>query len=363
MSTVRLALRHPNGVTPIWVGAGAIDDTRRERADIIAGRRVFAITSPPLRQLHGDAVERLGAEAADFRVFEVADGEMAKTVESATGLWRQFLLSGGKRDGLVVAFGGGSIGDLAGFVAGCFLRGVDVVQVPTTLLAQVDAAIGGKTAINLPEAKNSVGVFHHPLAVVADTNLLTTLKPRQLRCGLFEVLKTAAVLDAGLLGALETNLEAVLDADPVALAPIVKRTAAAKIKVVEEDPEEQDKRRLLNFGHTLGHALEMTSGTLEHGEAVGYGMLFALDLAVERGFPAAEADRVRVLIRRFGLPPLPHSLDLEAVIARLARDKKARETGISWVFPRLLGCGEIVDDVGVEDVKSRLAAFLAGLVE
>ena len=359
MPVARLELRHSAGTTPVWVGAGALEKARVELASAVIDRRVFAVTSPPVYRLHGGSLERLLAGAADFQLLEVADGEVAKTIETATGIWRRLLLNGGKRDSLVVAFGGGSIGDLAGFVAGCFLRGVDVLQVPTTLLAQVDAAIGGKTAVNLPEAKNSVGVFHHPLGTVADTRFLSTLAPRQLRSGLFEVLKTGAILDAGLFDLLETYLDAALTGDADALAPIVERTAVAKIGLVEDDPEEHDRRRLLNFGHTLGHALELASDNLEHGEAVGYGMLFALDLAIERGLPIGEAERARSLIRRLGLPPLAADIRFDAVLGRLERDKKAREGGIAWVLPLALGRGGIFTDVQLEDVSGRLAGFLA----
>lgn len=341
------------------VGAGVLGDATARLWGLVRGRRVFAVSSARIVKLHGEILDRLGTTAAHFETLEVVDGEKAKSVEVAADLWRRLLLAGGKRDSLIVAFGGGSIGDLAGFVAGCFLRGVDLIQIPTTLLAQVDAAIGGKTAINLPQAKNSVGVFHHPLATVADTRLLTTLAPRQLRSGLFEVVKTGAVLDAGLLDDLEVRLGDVIEANPEALAPIVARTAAAKIAIVEEDPEEAGRRKLLNFGHTLGHALEMTSGTLEHGEAVGYGMLFALDLAHERGLGAEAAARVRRLIYSLGLPALPPDLNLDNVLGHLQRDKKAREGGVSWVLPESLGVGGVFDDVDLTDVRRRLPGFVA----
>ncbi|MDH3254818.1 MAG: 3-dehydroquinate synthase [Acidobacteriota bacterium] len=357
---VRLELRREAGSTSVWIGSGALDVALTGLSSLLGGRRVFVITSPPLRQLHGEALEPLAAAAGEFQVLEVADGEAAKTPETAIGVWRTLLAAGGKRDSLIVAFGGGSIGDLAGFVAGTFLRGVDYVQIPTTLLAQVDAAIGGKTAINLPEAKNSVGLFYHPLATIADTGFLGTLPPRQLRSGLFEVVKTAVMRDADLFSRLEADLARLLAGDADALAESVKLTAAAKIGVVEKDPKENDIRQLLNFGHTLGHALELSLEMLEHGEAVGYGMLFAIDLAVARGFAPGEADRVRALIRRIGLPPLPPTVPLEAVMARLERDKKAREAGLAWVVPLHIGSGEICTDIAAEDVRHRVGDFLGG---
>jgi 3-dehydroquinate synthase len=362
----RLELRHPGGSTPIWVGAGALGNALEALGASLARRRVFAVTSPPVRALHGAALDAVAATAGAFRILEVADGESAKSVETVVTLWRRLLDEGGKRDSLIVAFGGGSIGDVAGFVAATFLRGVDYLQVPTTLLAQVDASIGGKTAINLPRAKNCVGAFHHPVATIAETTFLETLGPRQIRCGLFEVVKTAAMLDSDLFAMLETELEELLGGGAEVLAPVVEATAAAKIAVVERDPTEGNDRRLLNFGHTLGHALESAAvdvhghKTLEHGEAVGYGMLFALELARPRGLGMKEAERIRELVVRIGLPPLPGGLDPADLIDRIARDKKAREGSIAWVMPMKIGDGLVVENVTGEEVSSTIDRFLAG---
>jgi 3-dehydroquinate synthase len=362
----RLELRHPGGSTPIWVGAGALGNALEALGDRLARRRVFAVTSPPVRALHGGALDAVAAAAGPFRILEVSDGESAKSVESAVTLWQRLLDGGGKRDSLIVAFGGGSIGDVAGFVAATFLRGVDYLQVPTTLLAQVDASIGGKTAINLPGAKNCVGAFHHPVAAIAETTFLETLTPRQIRCGLFEVVKTAAMLDPDLFAMLETEMEELLGGGAEALAPVVEATAAAKIAIVERDPTEGNYRRLLNFGHTLGHALESAAvdahghKTLQHGEAVGYGMLFALELARSRGLGVEEAERIRALVLRIGLPPLSGRLRPGDLIDRIARDKKAREGAIAWVLPGRIGNGLVVEDVSGEEVSSAIDRFLAG---
>ena len=361
--TYRLALHHPSGATSVLVGAGALEEAGDELAAWAGGRTLFAVSTPRVLALHGAALEPVRSAAARAVTLEVEDGEGAKTLETAERLWSEMLAAGGKRDSRVLAFGGGSCGDVAGFAAGCFLRGVGLVQVPTTLLGQVDAALGGKTAVDLPLAKNSVGLFHHPALVVADTRLLATLPPEELRSGLVEVVKMAFLLEPELLGRIEADLARLLTADPEALAPVVAEAAAAKIAVVEADPEERGERRLLNFGHTFGHALEAVLGYrgLRHGEAVAYGMLFALRLAgsparTER-LPAADAERLRSLLARLALPELP-APPAEELLAAMARDKKAREAGLVWVLPARIGEGRVLAGVGEAEVRRELAAFL-----
>src|SRR5882724_1185808 len=356
----RLALRHPDGETPVLVGEGALDHAREELSAWLAGRTVFLVSTPRVLGLHGHRLDALQAAAARWVVLGVEEGELAKTVASAERLWNAMLAAGGKRDSRVLAFGGGSVGDLGGFVAGCFLRGIEFVQLPSTLLAQVDAAIGGKTGVDLPGGKNTVGLFHHPFQVVCDTALLPTLPRGELRSGLVEVVKMAALLDPPLLARVEAELDTLLAGDPEALGPVVAAAAAAKIGVVLRDPTEQGDRRLLNFGHTLGHALETAGGYagLRHGEAVAYGLLFALRLAARRGLAADLAPRLLALLSRFDLPPLP-VVDPEALLGHMARDKKAREGGLVWVLPAALGEGRMVDGIGREEVVSELGRFLA----
>jgi 3-dehydroquinate synthase len=347
--TAHLALRHPGGTTPILIGEGALDEARAHLAAWTAGRTLFVLSTPNLLALHGAALESLGAGAARRVVLTVPDGEAAKTVATADRLWREMVAAGGKRDSRLIAFGGGSVGDLGGFVSGCFLRGISCVQVPTTLLAQVDAAIGGKTAVDLPEGKNTVGLFHHPKMVVADTALLATLPREELRSGLVEAIKMAALLDVGLLARIEEDLAALLAGAPSSLAPVAAAAAAAKVAVVERDPEEAGERRLLNFGHTLGHAIE---------SAAGY---TALRLAIRRGCPEADAARLAALLARLDLPPLSGLPALSAgdLIARLARDKKARETGLAWVLPARLGEGMIVGGIEASELAAEIPRFLA----
>ena len=355
----RLRLRHPGGETPVVVGRGALAAAAAELGDRLRGRALFAVTTPRVRRLHPGPLELLETAGGRLTVLEVEEGEGAKTPATAASLWSRMLAGGGRRDSRVVAFGGGSVGDLAGFVAGAFLRGVPVVQLPTTLLAQVDAAIGGKTAVDLPEAKNSVGLFHHPELVVCDTELLATLPREELRSGLYEVIKIALLRSPDLLERVEDDAEALLAGDVERLAPVVAGAAAAKIEVVAGDPDDRGRRRILNFGHTLGHAIEAALGYdgLRHGEAVGYGMLFALRLARRRGLDPAVELRLGALVERLGLPPLP-ALDPERLMAFVARDKKAGEEGVVWVLPTAVGAGANATPVGPAEVRRELESFL-----
>ncbi len=364
MSVARMTLRHPGGSTPVLAGEGALEAFVQEIGGWLEDRTVFVITTPRVWQLHGGVLEPILATVADGTRFEVPEGEAAKSAATAQRLWGEMLSCGGKRDSRVIAFGGGSVGDLAGFAAGCFLRGISFLQIPTTLLAQVDASIGGKTGINLPEAKNSVGLFCHPWATVADTRFLETLPREELGAGLMEVVKVGAILDRQLFEDVEEGLDGLLSGDAALLGPIVARAAQAKIEVVEKDPEENDLRRMLNFGHTLGHALEarLDYKALRHGEAVGYGMLFALRLAAKRGLHVDAIDRLHSLICRFDLPQLPE-VDPQELLEMMRRDKKARESGLVWILPTRIGSGQPTSGVEESEVLRELTEFLAAPLE
>ncbi len=355
----RFALRHPGGVTELGVATGAPGWIADELASWVAGRAVFVVTARPVWRLHGDALAPLEAAAARWQVFEVEDGEGAKSLAVAERSWRALSRAGGRRDSRLVALGGGSVGDLAGFVAGCFLRGIAYCQVPTTAIAQVDAAVGGKTAVNLPEAKNSVGVFHHPERVLTDPAFLATLPRRDRRAGLVEVVKMAALLDPMLLERVEASWAALDRGDPAAWLPVVAGAQRLKAGLVEQDPGESGRRRLLNFGHTLAHALEAVLGYqgLGHGEAVAWGLRFAFRLARRCGMDPEVGERLRPLLERVEAPPLP-ALDPEAVWAAISRDKKADEAGVHWVLAERLGCG-VMRPIEPDVVREELADFLA----
>lgn len=367
----RLTLSHPRGVSEILVGprllAGAGSGALGGVADWCRGRVVFLVTSASPDRHCGAAARRLLAPSARLEVIEVPDGEAAKTVDCAASVWREMLDRGGKRDSRLVTLGGGAVGDLGGFAAGCFLRGIDYVQIPTTLLAQVDASVGGKTGVDLPGGKNTVGAFHHPRFVLADIDCLRTLPGDELRAGLFEVVKMAALLDLDLLALVEESLDRLLAVEDEWMTPVVAASIEAKLGVVEADLEEGDRRRLLNFGHTLGHAIESEFGYrgLRHGDAVGHGMRFALRLALRRGLEPGFAARLERLIERMAPPDLGDverqlgaRLDVDRLIAAMGRDKKARESGLVWILPAAAGRGEIVADLDPALVRSELAAFL-----
>jgi len=327
----------------------------------LAERTVFVITSPEVWSLHGSTLEPVLDAASRWLRLEVAEGESAKNLAHAERLWEQMLELGGKRDSRVIAFGGGSVGDLGGFVAGCFMRGIEVAQVPTTLLAQVDSSIGGKTGINLPAAKNSVGLFCHPKWVIADTRFLTTLPREEVGSGLMEVVKAGIALDAHLFAILEQDLGRLMNTEVPALSPVIAEAIAAKIAVVERDPAEKGDRRLLNLGHTLGHALEAQLGYrgLRHGEAVGYGMLFAVRLARKRTLSRQDCLRIEQLIARFELPELPR-LDAAELLGSMRLDKKNREAARVWVLPVEIGKAQVFDDIGENEVGEELHRFLTG---
>lgn len=357
--TDRLSLRHPDGTTTIYIGNHVLEASRGAVTRWVEGRRVFIVSTPRVLSLHGQALDGLLSAAQAQEVLSVPEGEEAKSLEVAGTLWAEILARGGKRDSRLIAFGGGSVGDLGGFVAGCFLRGIEYLQMPTTLLAQVDAALGGKTAIDCGGVKNSVGLFHHPAMVISEASFLSTLPKEEVRAALAEVIKMAALLDPLLLERLEARLPELLAGEPEALAPVVLAAARAKVRVVQRDPEEAGERRLLNFGHTLGHALEAAAagGSLRHGDAIAYGMLFALRLALSRGLEESVARRLEELIKGLDLPPLP-SYEIDSLMALMQKDKKNQESGLVWVLPESVGQGKMFDDVESREVRELLPSFL-----
>ena len=353
-----IQISHDRGQYSVAVGSGLL--TSDLLADAVRGRRVFVVTSEPIKQLHGHRLETGLAEALEVEWLMVPDGEEAKSIEIASELWNGMLELSGKRDSLVVAFGGGSVGDLAGFVAASFLRGVDFVQIPTTLLAQVDASVGGKVAVDLPLGKNTVGAFHQPQLVIADVDLLVTLDERDVVSGLVESLKMGVILDEGLVQLIERQLPALLSAEPGALARVVARSVRTKANVVERDPFESGERKLLNFGHTLGHAIEvcLAYGGLRHGEAVAYGIQFATRLSKIRGLSELDAARIERAVAALPLPPLP-KLDPSELLEACSRDKKATESSLSWVLCAAMGQGTVDDDFGGPEVRRELEHFLS----
>jgi 3-dehydroquinate synthase len=299
----------------------------------------FILSSPTVWRHWGRPLAKIFGKAARGAIL-FDDAESAKRIATVEGIARELVQAGADRRAVVVAVGGGVVGDVAGFAAATYLRGVRLVHIPTTLVAQVDSAIGGKTGVDLPEGKNLVGAFYPPRLVIADPATLGTLPHREFRAGLYEVIKYGVIADPKLFDFLELRMERILRRDPAAVAYIISRSAAIKARVVSADEREGGLRQILNFGHTFGHALETATGYRRflHGEAVGWGMLGATLLALGMGhLRESDAERIIRLIASVG--PLPSLGKIRATQLRpiLASDKKARAGRVRWVLPRRIG--------------------------
>ncbi|MDH0108062.1 3-dehydroquinate synthase, partial [Stenotrophomonas maltophilia] len=317
----------------ITIGAGAQADGIA-LASHVRGRHVLLLSDSEVAPRYLDAVKQtLLTARPDLIVGEhvLAAGEASKTLAEFGRAIEALAALGATRDACVFALGGGVVGDLAGFAAACWMRGVDCVQLPTTLLAMVDSSVGGKTAVDIPAGKNLVGAFHPPRAVIADTRVLATLPPRELRAGLAEVVKYGALGDAVFFEWLQQHADALLAGEDAVLAEAIARSCRHKAAIVERDPFEKGERALLNLGHTFGHAIETEQGysapgrdALNHGEAVAVGMVLAAKLSTHLGL-ADDADRARLqaLLERLGLPvSIPAGLDPQALLGRMRLDKK-----------------------------------------
>jgi 3-dehydroquinate synthase len=289
-------------------------------------------------------------------------GEATKSLNSAALLYDRLIEQSADRHTVVLALGGGVIGDLAGFAAATYARGLPLVMVPTTLLAQVDSSVGGKVGVNHPRAKNIIGAFHQPRAVWIDTETLQSLSPRELRCGLAEVVKYGVIMDADFFADLEGRAAAILERDPAALRDIVARSCRLKARVVVEDErEETGARAVLNFGHTIAHAIEAVAGyegDITHGEAVAAGMVAESHLAARLGWvDDAFVGRLVSLLERFGLPTRFAGLDLDRLERAMSYDKKNQQGKIRFVLPRALGRVELTAVPGLDDVRAVLRFF------
>jgi 3-dehydroquinate synthase len=305
---------------------------------------------------YAQALETAGIPA---RISIVPPGEHSKALAQAERLYDELLAFGADRHTLIVAFGGGVVGDLAGFVAATFTRGVPLVMVPTTLLAQVDSSIGGKVGVNHPLGKNLIGAFHQPRGVWIDTATLETLPDRELRSGLAEVVKYGVIASPGLFAFLEQNADAVLRRDSSALEHIILESCRIKAGVVERDEREEGaERAMLNFGHTIAHAIETAQGYdghFLHGEAVAAGMVAESRLAERLRWVSSDVvDRQVALLERLGLPVRAPGLDLETLLAAMRRDKKNRLGKIRFVLPRSIGRVELTDAPGEADIRAAL---------
>ena len=324
-----------------------------------ARTRVFVISSPLVWRLHGRTVTDALPKAEPILI---PDGERFKTLQTVTRIYESLIRAEADRTATILAFGGGVIGDVVGFAAATFLRGVALVHVPTTLLAQVDSSIGGKVGVNHALGKNLIGAFHPPRAVVVDPQWLETLPRREFRAGLYEIVKYGVIASPDLFDRVRRETAAVFERDPAVLVPIIVDSCRIKAAVVAADERENDLRRTLNFGHTAGHAIEAVTKyrRFRHGEAVAYGMLVAADIAVARGM-LGRADRQALADIIAHLGPLPPIADLSVkqILQTIRRDKKVLAGRLHVVLPTAIGQTAIVDDVSEKEIE--LALRKAGM--
>ena len=344
---------------PIHVGTGILDDSRLY-APLVGSAQTAIITDRIVAPLYLARVRQV-LQGLGARVTEVVidSGEEAKCWQTLDSVFDALLAARCDRQTVIIALGGGVVGDLAGFAAAVYQRGVPFVQVPTTLLAQVDSSVGGKTAINHARGKNMIGAFHQPLAVIADVATLGTLPEREVRAGVAEVFKHGFILDAEFVAWLEDNLERILAREPDALVHAIRRSCELKARIVAADERERGVRALLNFGHTFGHAIETGVGYGEwlHGEAVAAGMVMAAELSARAGL-ITEADvyRLRSLILRAGLPVKGPCLPVERYLELMAVDKKAAAGRPRFVVLEAMGRAAVRGDFDDSQVRSCIAA-------
>lgn len=357
MQTVDVALGDRS--YPIHVGAGLL-----AKPDLlephIRGKRVAVVTNETIAPIYLDQLGWL-KERFELSTIILPDGEQFKTLETLQQVFDRLLHDVHGRDTTLIALGGGVIGDMTGFAAACFMRGVSFIQIPTTLLAQVDSSVGGKTGVNHPLGKNMIGAFHQPVCVLADVETLTTLPDRQLAAGLAEVVKYGLIRDPGFFAWIEHNVDCLTGRDPGALSEAVRRSCENKAEIVIADEKEAGVRALLNFGHTFGHAIETAlhyEGWL-HGEAVAAGMMMAADLSARMGWlEHAEVERMRTVLEQLQLPTEPPpGIGSDRFESLMARDKKVLAGKLRLVLLRELGHAVICDDFPQTDLRATLGAY------
>jgi len=353
MTTVRIDVPTPSRRYGVTLGHGVLDKLPRILDDAAVPARRFVVSSPLIWRLHGSRLARAGLGEPIL----VTDGERFKNLATVSRVYDALIKANAERQSTLITFGGGVIGDLAGFAAASYLRGIALVHVPTTLLAQVDSSIGGKVGVNHPLGKNLIGAFHQPHAVVIDPLVLGTLPRREFRAGLYEVIKYGMMSSADLFDRIARDRAAIFAREEAALTHIIGESCRIKAAVVVEDEREAGRRRILNYGHTAGHALEAVTKykRYRHGEAVAYGMLVAADLALARG-ALAERDRKALADLITSLGPLPPIGDISCaqIIEAMQHDKKVVAGQLHFVLPTAIGAWTIVNDVTTKEIKAAL---------
>jgi len=350
----------------VLIGKGLLDQAGRHVAPLLRRKRTAVVADSDVARLHGDRLLSSLAEAGiTAHLIAIPPGEASKSFEGLSELCDRLLALELDRGDLIIALGGGVVGDLAGFAASIYKRGIDFIQVPTTLVAQVDSSVGGKTAIDTARGKNLIGAFHQPRLVLADLDVLETLPDREMVCGMAEVIKYGLLGDRSFCAWLGDHVPAVLARDPVALAEAVRRCVAMKADIVAEDERETGRRALLNLGHTFGHALEAENAygdALKHGEAVGAGCALAFRYSAAMGLcPISDADQAVALIASAGLPirldevaGFPFSAD--RLLAHMAQDKKAEGGDLTLVLAKALGEAFVARSVDAEALRRFLVS-------
>lgn len=341
----------------VIIGHGLLPRCGELLSDLFSPGEAAVITNPTIKGRHGDLLQR-GLQEAGFapHFLSIPDGERHKTLESAGSLYTALAEARVSRTTPLIAFGGGVVGDLAGFVAATYKRGLPLVQIPTTLLAQVDSSIGGKTAVDHAGIKNTIGAFHQPALVMADIDVLQTLPATEITNGLAEVIKYAVIDDARLFCYIEQNIDTILKRDAKAMKHIVMRSAAIKAKIVSKDEKDRGLRNILNFGHTIGHGIESASDfKCSHGQAVARGMLASGKIAVQMGvFSSKSLARLQEVIKAAGLlaeleiPPVP------LMMKAIEQDKKIINGRLRFILPRALGQAFISEEVDMQMIKEAL---------
>ncbi|MFA4884603.1 MAG: 3-dehydroquinate synthase [Desulfotomaculaceae bacterium] len=350
---------------PIYIGSGILGGLGGLLKEYGYGKKALLVSNPAVYQRYGELVKNsLVRNGFEVITGEIGDGEEYKTLDEAAGLYDLALTGELDRRCPVIALGGGVVGDLAGFIAATYMRGVPFIQVPTTLLAQVDSSVGGKVAVNHPRGKNIIGAFYQPGLVLADVDTLQTLPARQIRSGLSEVIKYGVIWDESFLAWLEDNMAKLLSGDSEAMAQAVWESCRIKARVVEEDETELGLRAILNFGHTIGHAVEALTGykTFTHGEAVAIGMASAAHLAQLVGMLApADCRQIVSLILAAGLPvEIPAGLAVERIMENLRHDKKVRAGRLTFVLPEKIGRVCVRRDIPEKVIKEVITAHAKG---
>ena len=355
MDTIVVALGERS--YPIHVGPGLLD-----QPDLygLTAKQILVVTNEVVAPLYLQRVQA-ALRGRELDTLVLPDGERYKTLATFTTVIDRLIDGRFHRDCCLVALGGGVVGDLTGYVAASYQRGVDFVQIPTTLLAQVDSSVGGKTAVNHPRAKNMIGAFHQPIAVLADTGTLASLPPRELAAGLAEVIKYGIIVDAAFFAWLESHIDDLRRLDSAALTYAIRRSCEIKAAIVAEDEREQGRRALLNLGHTFGHALEAI-GRYErwlHGEAVGIGMALAARTSVALGWLGTrDCERIESLLTKAGLPTTASGIDPDEMLEHMRGDKKADRSGLKLILIRALGESVVTRAPAEDTLRAVLAEHL-----